>query len=109
MDAAPPIASSRRPDPEGSDAGRLASLLRRLVPTESRADTVAWLIVWVVLVAMAVQIVTTVIDNVTFNNSWWPAYDTRAYWLAAQHIINGQPLYQVATISTMGAYKYPPL
>jgi len=37
------------------------------------------------------------------------AYDTRAYWLAAKHVLDGSPLYAPATVSTLGAYKYPPL
>ena len=37
------------------------------------------------------------------------AYDTRAYWLAAQHLVNGGPLYSPATVSDLGAYKYPPI
>jgi hypothetical protein len=85
------------------------SLARRVVPTQSGADTVGWLIAWFVLVAIAVQIAATVIDNVTFNSAWWPAYDTNAYWLAAQHILNGQQLYAPAEIWTSGAYKYPPV
>jgi hypothetical protein len=37
------------------------------------------------------------------------AYDTRAYWLAAQHALDGTALYSQATVSDLGAYKYPPL
>ncbi len=37
------------------------------------------------------------------------AYDTRAYWLAAKHVLDGSGLYSPATVSTLGAYKYPPL
>jgi hypothetical protein len=37
------------------------------------------------------------------------AYDTRAYWLAAQHLANGTPLYSPATVSDLGAYNYPPI
>ena len=37
------------------------------------------------------------------------AYDTRAYWLAARHVMDGTALYSQATVSDLGAYKYPPL
>ena len=37
------------------------------------------------------------------------AYDTRAYWLAARHVLDGTALYTPATVSDLGAYKYPPL
>ena len=37
------------------------------------------------------------------------AYDTRAYWQAGQHVLNGTPLYAPATVSDLGAYKYPPI
>jgi Glycosyltransferase family 87 len=87
--------------------GRAESILRRVVPTRSRAETVGWLIAWFVLVAMAVQVAAVLIDNLGHN--LWPAYDTYAYELAAQHLANGKPLYQPALIYTMGAYKYPPI
>ena len=37
------------------------------------------------------------------------AYDTRAYWLAARHVLDGTPLYSQASVSDLGAYKYPPI
>jgi hypothetical protein len=37
------------------------------------------------------------------------AYDTRAYWLAARHVLDGTPVYLPATVSDLGAYKYPPI
>jgi hypothetical protein len=37
------------------------------------------------------------------------AYDTRAYWMAARHLLDGTPLYSQATVSDLGAYKYPPI
>lgn len=37
------------------------------------------------------------------------AYDTRAYWLAGRHILDGTSLYVPATVSDLGAYKYPPI
>jgi len=37
------------------------------------------------------------------------AYDTRAYWLAARHVLDGTNLYAPATVSDLGAYKYPPV
>lgn len=37
------------------------------------------------------------------------AYDTRAYWLAAGHILDGTNLYAPATVSDLGAFKYPPI
>jgi hypothetical protein len=114
------VASRRQPDSAGSDAdrpdprppaggllSRAAALVRRVVPTQSQADTVGWLIAWFLLVAIAVQVAATVFDNVSYN--LWPAYDTNAYWLSAQHILNGQPLYTQAEIWTSGAYKYPPV
>ncbi len=42
-------------------------------------------------------------------DGWWPAYDTNAYWLAARHILSGEPLYQQSTIWAGGIYKYPPI
>ena len=37
------------------------------------------------------------------------AYDTRAYWLAGQHALNGSPLYVRADYSTLDIYTYPPI
>ena len=37
------------------------------------------------------------------------AYDTRAYWLAAKHVLDGSNLYSPATVSALGAFKYQPL
>ena len=37
------------------------------------------------------------------------AYDTRAYWLAARNVLNGQPLYVKADYSTLNIYTYPPI
>ena len=37
------------------------------------------------------------------------AYDTRAYWLAGQHVLNGSPLYVRADYSTLDIYTYPPI
>jgi hypothetical protein len=37
------------------------------------------------------------------------AYDTRAYWQAAANVLNGHELYAPATVSDLGAYKYPPI
>jgi Glycosyltransferase family 87 len=37
------------------------------------------------------------------------AYDTRAYWQAAQHVLDGSPLYTPASVSDLGAFKYPPI
>ncbi|MGA3029306.1 MAG: hypothetical protein ABSE58_01040 [Candidatus Limnocylindrales bacterium] len=107
MNTASPVVKSRQADPEQRLQGRVSKLLRVAVPARSRADTVGWLVAWFVLVAITVQIAATVIDNMRYD--WWPAYDTNAYWLAAQHAINGQPLYFQAEIWTSGAYKYPPL
>jgi hypothetical protein len=113
---ATPIAGPGRPSPHdaGPDASRnrrrtasRADLIRRIVPTQSQADTIGWLVAWFVLVAISVQLVAIVVDNMTLN--LWAAYDTNAYWLAAQHVVNGQPLYTRAEIWTAGAYKYPPL
>ncbi|HEX7490226.1 MAG TPA: glycosyltransferase family 87 protein [Candidatus Limnocylindrales bacterium] len=36
-------------------------------------------------------------------------YATRAYWLACRHVLDGSPLYSQATVSDLGAYKYPPI
>jgi hypothetical protein len=104
VDAATPIASSRGP---ATGVGRLLELTRRAVPRQSQADTVGWLVAWFLLFAIGIQIIATVADNLT-NDFWW-AYDTKAYTLAAQHILNGQPLYMQAEIWTAGAYKYPPV
>lgn len=37
------------------------------------------------------------------------AYDTRAYWLAGRHLLEGTTLYSPATVSDLGAFKYPPI
>lgn len=37
------------------------------------------------------------------------AYDTRAYWLAARHVLDSTALYTPASVSDLGAFKYPPL
>ena len=37
------------------------------------------------------------------------AYDTRAYWLASRHVLDGTALYSPASVSDLGAYKYPPI
>jgi hypothetical protein len=52
---------------------------------------------------VACYVLSAVVDR------WWPAYDTNAYWLAAKHILGGQPLYQQSTIWGSGIFKYPPL
>jgi hypothetical protein len=92
---------------EGSRIGRAVAFIRRAIPTQSQADTIGWLVAWFILVVVAVQVAWIVIWNVESN--LWPAYDTNAYWLAAKHILNGDPLYAPALITTGGAYKYPPL
>ena len=118
MNSAAPIARSNRPSPQasygqdprpgdGSPIGRVVALVRRAVPTQSRADTLGWLIAWFILVAIAVQVAWIVIFNLQLG--WWPAYDTHAYWLAAKHVLSGDPLYAPSLITTGGAYKYPPL
>ncbi len=77
------------------------------MPTQSQADTAGWLVAWFVVVAIAVQLVAILIENLRY--SLWPAYDTYAYWLSARHLLNGEPLYAPALIWTQGAYKYPPI
>jgi hypothetical protein len=94
-------------DGPGGPSGRLLGLVGRVVPTHSQADTVGWFLAWFVLVAVAVQLAATVIDNLTIN--LWQAYDTYAYELAARHIRSGEPLYSAALIWTKGAFKYPPV
>ena len=53
------------------------------------------------------QVVAGVLDEL--QSGWWPAWDTNAYWLAAQHVLHGQALYQQSTITAGGVYKYPPI
>jgi hypothetical protein len=62
---------------------------------------------WSLLLIVGLQVAATVLDRVLAD--WWPAYDTNAYWLAARHVVSGEPLYREAAITTAGAYKYPPL
>jgi len=88
-------------------SARLAGPIGRIVPTRSHADTFGFLVAWFLLLAIGIQVAAVVIDNLRVN--WWSAYDTNAYWLAARHIVDGQPLYTQAEIWTAGAYKYPPL
>jgi hypothetical protein len=119
LDAAKPVASSRRPAPDGAEADssdperrvrltdRVAALTRRILPTRSRADTAGWLVAWFLIVTLGVQVAAIVLDNL--QHDLWPAYDTYAYWLAARHILSGEPLYAPALIWTAGAYKYPPI
>jgi hypothetical protein len=89
----------------------MGRLFRRLwiraAPTGTRADTIGWLVAWFLLLAIGVQFLAAVADNWSINQ--WSAYDTKAYWLAAQHVANGQPLYTQSLIWTAGAYKYPPV
>lgn len=59
------------------------------------------------LLVVGIQVAAYVLTEVMAG--WWPAYDTNAYWLAAQHILNDQPLYQQSTIWASGIYKYPPI
>jgi hypothetical protein len=54
-----------------------------------------------------VQVAASVLAQIQFG--WWPAYDTNAYWLAASHLLHGQPLYQESVITGSGIYKYPPI
>jgi len=86
---------------------RLAQAIGRIVPTRSHADTFGFLVAWFLLLAIGIQVAAVVIDNLRVN--LWSAYDTNAYWLAARHIVDGQPLYTQAEIWTAGAYKYPPV
>jgi hypothetical protein len=79
----------------------------RLAPTGSAADTAGWLIAWFLILCLGIQVLLLVADQWQLNQ--WFAFDTNAYWLAAQHVVNGQPLYAPAEIFTGGAYKYPPL
>jgi hypothetical protein len=106
LNSVAPVARSRRPASEGS-VGRIVRMVRRSIPTQSQADTVGWLIAWFVVVAIAVQLAQILVQNLEIG--LWPAYDTFAYWLAARHVLNGEPLYTPALIWTQGAYKYPPL
>ncbi|MGA3058201.1 MAG: glycosyltransferase family 87 protein [Candidatus Limnocylindrales bacterium] len=82
-------------------------LWSRFVPTQSKADTVGFLVAWFVLIAIAVQVAALVIDNLSYK--WWPAYDTNAYWLASRHLLDGDELYVPAQIWTAGVFKYPPI
>src|SRR5664280_1254273 len=79
----------------------------RFVPTRSKADTVGFVVAWLVLIAIAVQLAAVVIDNMSYH--WWPSYGTNAYGLAARHLLDGDELYAQAQIWTAGAYKYPPI
>ena len=117
MDTATSVNEPGRPETDGHrverrlprEGGprRSPGLAQRFVPARSRADTVGWLIAWVVLVVAAVQVASIVLDNMGYN--WWQAYDTYAYELAAQHLLHGEALYVPALVYTMGAYKYPPI
>jgi hypothetical protein len=59
------------------------------------------------LLLVGVQVVAGTISATL--EGWWAAYDTNAYWLAARHLLDGRPLYEQATVTASGAYKYPPL
>jgi hypothetical protein len=47
--------------------------------------------------------------SVVIRNDGGLAYDTRAYWLAARHVLDGTALYTPASVSDLGAFKYPPI
>jgi hypothetical protein len=81
--------------------------LARLAPSGSRSDRFGFLVAWFLLIAIGVQVAATVAESMRYE--LWPAYDTNAYWLAARHLLDGQPLYAQAEIYTAGAYKYPPV
>jgi len=50
-------------------------------------------------VQVAAYLASAVLDG------WWPAYDTNAYWLAAKHILNGQPALPAVHDLGSGVYK----
>jgi hypothetical protein len=62
---------------------------------------------WGLLIVIGAQVVAYAQDEIV--RDWWPAYDTNAYWLAARHILSGEPLYEQSTIWAAGIYKYPPV
>jgi hypothetical protein len=93
--------------PAGAAADRGVRARAGRIAGSSPAEAVGFGLAWFVLIAIAVQLVATVVENV--SHDWWPAYDTNAYWLAARHLLDGSPLYQQAEITTSGAYKYPPI
>jgi hypothetical protein len=93
--------------PGSGVAALFGRLWARVAPTGTPADTFGWFVAWFLLLVIGVQLLATVADNIGING-WW-AYDTNAYWLAAQHVAGGQPLYVPAEIWTSGAYKYPPI
>jgi hypothetical protein len=59
------------------------------------------------LLIVGIQVAATVWD--AMRSGWWPAYDTNAYWLAADHVLHGQVLYEQSTIYGAGIFKYPPI
>src|ERR1035437_10106571 len=85
---------------------------RRLVPRLPEGRW-AWfrlirsLAIFVILIWAAVTAVSLVWERVAKDG--WPAYDTNAYWLAGRHLLDGVPVYSPSTISTFGAFKYPPI
>jgi hypothetical protein len=91
----------------GAAGRRLARFWQRVAPSGSPADTVGWIVAWFLIVCLGVQVLALVVDQWRINQ--WFAYDTNAYWLAAQHLVAGSPLYAPAEIWTGGAYKYPPI
>lgn len=76
------------------ETGRRKALLLRLL-------TDAGLVVGGALVLAAVAVLV--------GRDGGLAYDTRAYWQAARHALDGTTLYSPATVSDLGAYKYPPI
>jgi hypothetical protein len=93
-------------DDDGMRGGR--RLVSRL--PEGRWAWFRWfrsLVAFVILIWAAFVAVGLIWERVAKDG--WPAYDTHAYWLAGRHLLDGSPLYSPSTISTFGAFKYPPL
>jgi len=81
------------------------SLLDRVVP--ARRELAARILLDVGLVAGGALALAAVAVLTAHDGGL--AYDTRAYWLAARHLLDGTALYSQATVWDLGAYKYPPI
>jgi hypothetical protein len=87
------------------DAGRISGAAATWRP--ELYDFLWRVFAWSLLLIVGLQLIAY--SQAQILDGWWPAYDTNAYWLAARHVVSGEPLYQESTIWGAGIFKYPPV
>ncbi len=92
---------------QSSTAGPAAGRQGRLRPGPGLYSSLWNVLGFSILALIGAQLAAAVWARVA--DGLWLAYDTNAYWLAARHLLAGQPLYEPSTITASGIYKYPPL